>query len=366
MPEDDKTPSVKAKLPSARDISRTDFTPHGINKGRGALKRPGNKADLRKKRLIQTGATVAVLGVVAGIGGGAYALTRPETEFKVSGGFNKAPKVSWPETAPVKKLTKKTVVSGKGAVLNTGDVSYLNFSTYSWTGIKAHKDGQSSYASGATPMPVGKSGIAGLDQSLKGSKVGSRILVSVPVKDLGEAASQTGLKATDDMVFIIDILSVVSKDAKVSGTDKPLNDPKLPAVTAPAAGATTGPTIKMPKVDPPKDLVSKTLIEGTGPALVKGQSVVANYVGQIFKTGKEFDSSWKADRGPFAFTLTTGEGGVVPGWVNGLVGQKVGSRVLLVVPPKDGYGAKGSSDGSIKGTDTLVFVVDILGVGPGK
>src|SRR4051794_19312018 len=172
MSEDDKTPSVKAKLPSARDISRTDFTPHGINKGRGALKRPGNKADLRKKRLIQTGATVAVLGVVAGVGGGAYALTRPETDFKVSGDFNKVPKVTWPEVAPATKLLKKTVITGSGPVLTTGDITFVNFTTFSWTGAKKHKDGQNSYATGASPLPVGKSGITGLDDSLKGSKVG--------------------------------------------------------------------------------------------------------------------------------------------------------------------------------------------------
>ena len=55
-----------------------------------------------------------------------------------------------------------------------------------------------------------------------------------------------------------------------------------------------------------------------------------------------------------------GAGQVIPGWDKTLVGQKIGSRVLLVVPPKEGYGSKGSSQAGIKGTDTLVFVVDIL------
>jgi peptidylprolyl isomerase len=52
---------------------------------------------------------------------------------------------------------------------------------------------------------------------------------------------------------------------------------------------------------------------------------------------------------------------VIPGWSDGLLGKKVGSRVLLSIPPAEGYGKQGSSQAGIKGTDTLVFVVDILG-----
>jgi len=52
---------------------------------------------------------------------------------------------------------------------------------------------------------------------------------------------------------------------------------------------------------------------------------------------------------------------VIPGWDTGLAGQTVGSRVMLVIPPKDGYGKAGASQAGINGTDTLVYVVDILG-----
>ncbi len=51
---------------------------------------------------------------------------------------------------------------------------------------------------------------------------------------------------------------------------------------------------------------------------------------------------------------------MIAGWDRGLVGQPVGSQVLLIVPPDDGYGAEGKPEIKIKGTDTLVFVVDIL------
>jgi peptidylprolyl isomerase len=72
------------------------------------------------------------------------------------------------------------------------------------------------------------------------------------------------------------------------------------------------------------------------------------------------DASWKRGQ-PFGFTIAASPSQVIPGWDKGLVGQNVGSRVMLVVPPADGYGKSGNSQAGIKGTDTLVFVVDVLG-----
>ena len=103
-------------------------------------------------------------------------------------------------------------------------------------------------------------------------------------------------------------------------------------------------------------MVTQVLIKGAGPAVTAGQTITVHYTG-VKWDGKQFDSSW--DR---AQPLDTpiGTGSVIPGWDEGLLGQTVGSQVLLVVPPDKGYGTSGSSDGKIKGTDTLVFVVDIL------
>jgi len=88
-----------------------------------------------------------------------------------------------------------------------------------------------------------------------------------------------------------------------------------------------------------------------------GQNLAVQYTGVIWRTGKVFDSSWSRNQ---PFTTVIGKGQVIKGWDTGLVGQTVGSRVLLVVPPAQGYGTAGASQAGIKGTDTLVFVVDIL------
>jgi FKBP-type peptidyl-prolyl cis-trans isomerase len=154
---------------------------------------------------------------------------------------------------------------------------------------------------------------------------------------------------------VVDMLKSIANTAGATGTQTSDGGGALPTVKAGAAGK--GPTITIPSTAAPKTLQVKTLIKGTGPAVKKGQYIVVQYTGVNYRTKKVFDSSWSRSA-PFATVI--GEGQVIPGWDTGLVGQTVGSRVLLVIPPADGYGKSGSSGAGIKGTDTLVFAVDII------
>ena len=83
-----------------------------------------------------------------------------------------------------------------------------------------------------------------------------------------------------------------------------------------------------------------------------------HYVGVAHSSGEEFDASW--DRGE-AFQFPLGGGQVIAGWDQGVQGMKVGGRRKLVIPPHLGYGARGAG-GAIKPNETLIFVVDLLGV----
>jgi peptidylprolyl isomerase len=124
-----------------------------------------------------------------------------------------------------------------------------------------------------------------------------------------------------------------------------------------ADGPTKAPTVTIPKGEKaPTKTEQATLIEGKGATVEKGQTITAQYHGVLWKDGSVFDSSWERGQ-PADFPI--GVGAVIKGWDSTLVGKKVGSRVLLVIPPADGYGAQGMGD-QISGTDTLVFVVDIL------
>jgi peptidylprolyl isomerase len=106
-----------------------------------------------------------------------------------------------------------------------------------------------------------------------------------------------------------------------------------------------------------KKLKSTVLSKGKGPKVVKGDLLVADYLGSNYRTKKVFDNSYDR-KSPSAFSI--GVGKVVTGWDKTLVGVNVGSRVLMVLPPKFGYGAQGNPQAGIKATDSLIFVVDVI------
>lgn len=131
------------------------------------------------------------------------------------------------------------------------------------------------------------------------------------------------------------------------------------AATTPKTGPLSKqPVFSVPKGPAPKTLVKKDLITGTGKTAETGDQVVVNYVGKLYSNGKVFDASWKRNQpfGPFQL----GQGAVIKGWDEGLVGMKVGGRRELIIPPSLAYGKTGSS--GIPANSTLVFVVDLLSV----
>jgi peptidylprolyl isomerase len=128
----------------------------------------------------------------------------------------------------------------------------------------------------------------------------------------------------------------------------------LPTVTG---AKSAKPTIKLPDSPAPTTLQVKVLDEGSGAVVIAGQQISVHYIGVTWPGGAVFDNSY--DRGAPA-TFPIGVKKVIVGWDEGLVGKKVGTRVLLSIPPDKGYGPNGNPGAKIKGTDTLVFVVEIL------
>lgn len=130
---------------------------------------------------------------------------------------------------------------------------------------------------------------------------------------------------------------------------------KSGATVTGAFGAT--PHVTIPATAAPKALTEQTLIAGKGTKVAAGDILVANYVGETWASKPTvFDSSFSRGE-PAGFVI--GEGQVIPGWDKTLVGKRLGSRMLLTIPPADGYGSSGNSQAGISGTDTLVFVIDL-------
>ncbi|MEV8636962.1 FKBP-type peptidyl-prolyl cis-trans isomerase [Streptosporangium sp. NPDC051023] len=118
------------------------------------------------------------------------------------------------------------------------------------------------------------------------------------------------------------------------------------------------PEIDFPEGEAPTELQIVDIVEGDGPEAKPGHQVSVHYVGVAFSTGEEFDASW--NRGE-AFQFPLGGGRVIAGWDQGVAGMKVGGRRRLTIPPHLGYGNRGAG-ARIKPGETLIFVVDLLGV----
>ena len=110
---------------------------------------------------------------------------------------------------------------------------------------------------------------------------------------------------------------------------------------------------------PSDELVVEVLRAGDGQVVEAGDTITCHYYGAVFGSATDFDNSF--DRGG-ALSFQIGVGMVIPGWDEGLVGKRVGDRVLLSIPAELGYGARGVPQAGIPGGATLVFVTDILGV----
>ena len=256
-----------------------------------------------------------------------------------------------PDSEPPSDLVVKVLSEGKGSDVAAGDLLVVDYLGVRWD------DGatfDSSFDRGPAGFSIGTGAvIPGWDSGLVGVPVGSRVMLVVPPDQAyGDSPPGDPIQPGDTLVFVVDVLGTHAADEAAKGEPAPTEDDSLPYVSI----TPKEPEIVIPAGDPAGRLIAIPVVVGEGPKVKQGQTVVVQYKGVLWRTGKEFDSSWK--RGA-PITTAIGTGAVIPGWDKGLVGQTVGSRVMLVVPPKDGFGSEGQ--GSIKATDTMVFAVDILG-----
>ena len=258
-----------------------------------------------------------------------------------------APTLTFEEPFSVDETTRKVITEGDGATIVPNAVVTFDFLFVNG------RDGteiDSSYDGEPAEIVFEEALLPGVRDGLDGLKAGTEVLIAIAPADGGGPDPEAGVEEGDTILFYAEILEVREVPARAEGEAVPPVD-GLPTVELAEDGA---PTIAVPEGEPPTELVVQPLIEGTGAPVESGQTVTVHYTGALWKDGTVFDSSWE-NGAPFTFVIGTQQ--VVAGWDEGLVGQTVGSQVLLVVPPAKGY-PEGSGD--ISATDTLVFVVDIL------
>ena len=196
-------------------------------------------------------------------------------------------------------------------------------------------------------------------EAVAGNPIGSRVAVVMPATELygPEGNPEAGVGPDDHVIVVIDLIEAV---------EPPLTGPEGEEQEAPADapkvveedGEVTGLDFSDAPEDPPAELEVITLIEGEGPEVKEGDTLTVDYYGAVWGSEEPFDESFSKE--PASFQLA--QGSLIDGWVQGLAGVPVGSRVMLVIPSELGYGEAGSGP-DIPGGATLVFVVDVLGAG---
>ncbi|MET9478133.1 FKBP-type peptidyl-prolyl cis-trans isomerase [Streptomyces sp. NPDC002922] len=266
--------------------------------------------------------------------------------------FGEKPTLSKGQGDPPKELKTQVISEGDGAKLKNGDAIQVNYLGQAWDSTKPFDNSFDRKQPFDLTLGAGMV-IKGWDQGLLGQKVGSRVQLVIP-PDLGYGPQgQNGIKPNATLVFVVDILKATQIPTSAKGTEVAQDNVDLPKVGTNTDGK--APSVKIPeKTDPPKKLVSNYILESDGDVIKETDSVVVNYVGLLWKDGKTFDSTYAQGKTQtFPLAQVT-----LKGLKNGLVGKKLGSRVLLVIPPDQAFGDKAQQ--SIPANSTLVFAVDLL------
>jgi FKBP-type peptidyl-prolyl cis-trans isomerase len=274
---------------------------------------------------------------------------------KVTGDFDAEPTLSISGPVTVPTLQRTVAIEGDGAKVQDGALTQVHFSLYDGaTGDLLTSTGYDD--AGLIQATVDEQVfLPGLVKTIRCGTVGSRIVSVVPPADaFGDTGNeQVGVGPGATVIFVLDLVAVIPTQAE--GDAAPLPD-GFPTVKWADDGQ---PTVTIPDADPPADLKVATVITGSGAVVAAGDSVTVQYQGVNWTGGKVFDQSW--GKGPANFTTD----GVIAGFGDAMVGQTVGSRIVVIIPPDQGYGPSGgNSDAGIAADDTLVFVIDILAAQP--
>ncbi|MEV4115844.1 FKBP-type peptidyl-prolyl cis-trans isomerase [Nonomuraea sp. NPDC049695] len=259
-------------------------------------------------------------------------------DVRVAGPFGARPTIAFTGGRPAAGLQVDEPATGAGPPLAADDVAIVQYTAHVWDG-RDNRLVDSTFDRGIpAAFPVGE----GLGGALRGHRVGSRVVAAVPPRT-------GGTRPGEELLYVVDVLGAHPRGAALEAAGGTLAGVRVTGGARPA--------LAVPAAPPPAAFAVKVLARGDGRATQAGQLVVAQYEGALWSRGRVFDTTWTTGR-PKAFRI--GDGSVIKGWDRALVGVPAGSRVLMIVPPSYGYGAAGDPAHGITGSDTLVYVVDVL------
>lgn len=276
----------------------------------------------------------------------------------VSGDFDVEPTVEFESPLSVDRTERTVVIEGEGDVkAEQGDTVIASYTVYNGTtGEQVDSTGFGEEGESVGFIVDEGQFLPGIVRALNCSVEGDRVVAVVPPADaFGEnGLADLEIGAEDAMVFVIDVKEVT--EAVDASADMKTVEPDAAGMPTVEFGDDGAPVVTFPEGDAPGSLQLAILKQGNGDVVKEGDTVELNYTGINWTTGESFDSSW--ERGEAASFATDA---VIPGFGSALVGQAVGTQLVVVIPAEYGYGSNGNANAGIGGTDTIVFVVEILG-----
>jgi peptidylprolyl isomerase len=264
---------------------------------------------------------------------------------EVSGELGSLPVVAFDAPLTAEATERSVVIDGDGETVKTGDTVQVQYSILNG-GTAINVAGTDYTEATLTDLPVDEAQfLPGIVKTLECSTVGSRVVGVIPPADaFGEAgSSQLGIEPDQSMVFVVDIVGIKEPLVPGAWTED------VPEVTFAEDGT---PVVTLPSPEAPTELLEAVLVEGDGEVVEAGQTVTIDYQGTNWATGEVFDQSYGKE------PLVRPTSIYVPGFQAALVGQKIGSTVIVTIPPEYGYGTEPTSNGL--GGETLVFVIHII------
>lgn len=265
----------------------------------------------------------------------------------ISGDLGTEPEVDWDGKLEVDTTETSVVIEGDGAEIEDGD----QVSAYLWIGNGYTQEmAYSDFENGEPGAVTASDNLSPVfKDAVLGQKLGSRVAVTTTAAEaFGESGNpQLGISNGDSVLIIVDLMGPYE-------APKPTEVPasKMPTIVEKGGIPTSLDFTGLPKPSPDADLQRHVVTEGDGEVVTEDMTLTVNYLGQVYDGKEPFDESYTKE--PATFSLQE----VVKGWTYGLTGVKVGSRVLLAIPPDLGYGAQDQPN--IPANSTLYFVVDVI------
>jgi len=266
-----------------------------------------------------------------------------------------APTVDYPTPLFTKGVEKNTLLQGTGELLQQGDAAEM----YVWVYDGASTTG-TPIASGAAVPRIGAKSVLPFGDLAECATVGSRIAGTIKTADYPDLVPANGPGAGDTLVVVIDITARYL--GKANGVEQ-IPQAGIPSVVLTPEGR---PGVTIPNEAAPKESQTAVLKQGDGQVVKDGDMVIANFTALTWAEKEVFATTWD-NSGPVGISVAdfdpTTQGGMVAGLKKAIIGQKVGSQVIVVLPPSDGFGdAAAAAAVGVQETDTVVYVFDVLGI----